>query len=95
MTILMCTLKLVAFLTLSGELDGLPRSLADDLEDDVVEQQDDPSQDPLKPPIRPRKDDFVPREAEEPLLEHRMRRSADSSEPTSPRRSGRTSGTIT
>src|SRR6185295_2645035 len=70
MTTLMSALKLVAFLSLGGELDGLPRSLADDLEDDVVEQQDDPSQDPLRPPVRPRKDDFIPREAEEPLLEH-------------------------
>jgi membrane-associated phospholipid phosphatase len=69
------TLGLVAgLLAPTGEPDDvpLPRSLADDyVETDSARagRQDEPSQDPLKPP-RPRKEDSLPRQQEEPLLEH-------------------------
>ena len=38
---------LAALLSLAGDPDGLPRSLADDFPAEGVEQQDDPAQDPL------------------------------------------------
>jgi hypothetical protein len=68
-------LRLAAgLLSLAGNGDDppLPRSIADDYPNVVLarlEQQDDPSQNPLRPPNRPKKDDFAPRTAEEPLLE--------------------------
>jgi hypothetical protein len=61
-----------------GEDIRLPRSLADEyFENDLTQvdleeegdPQDEPPQDPLQPPLRPRKDDFMPRPPEEPLLE--------------------------
>lgn len=68
---LMCTLKLAALIAMTGDPDGLPRSLADDLPaEKIVEQQDDPAQDPLRPPNTPRKEDFTQKPVEEPLLEH-------------------------
>ena len=72
----MSTLGLAAgLLSLAGDPDDLPRSLADGLDDDAVvvrkdPQQDDQAQDPLKSPDRPRKDDLVPRPPDGPLLEH-------------------------
>lgn len=70
MTTLMSALKLAALLSMTGEPDGLPRSLADDYPMEVVEQQDDPPQDPLRPPTPPKKEDFAPRQPEGPILEH-------------------------
>ena len=44
MMTLMSTLQLAALLTLTGDADRLPRSLADDLPpEEVLEQQDDPA----------------------------------------------------
>jgi hypothetical protein len=65
-----CPLKLVVLLSLAGDLDGLPRTLADDLPEVAVVQQEDPSQEPQHPPVLPRKADVAPNPQEESLLEH-------------------------